>query len=419
MGLMRRSAALFVGIALGSACLVAVVAAPAAATTVSNEAAFRAAWTTPAAANIKLAKDIKLTCARGGVAVRNSPKLLTVDGQGHAIIQSCANSGVLEQAGAGGLRMRKLTITGGAATGTGVPPGSGGGGVHTSGDLSLTAGRITRNTAAGWGGGIFAHGAVTLTRSLVSDNTSSNGGGGIWVEGNLKIANSTIRNNNDAGTFGGGGISATSATATATVINSTITGNTAGLTSGGIGGGGIAANGSWTITNSTITGNTAGSFGGGGIVTAIPSHVTLVYTTVVDNTSSNGANVLAFNPLVSFGSVVALPQGSANCANPQNSNGFNLSDDASCAFTRPSDRQNVAPQLGALANNGGPTQTRRPQQTSPLVDAVSSASCQADGAAGITTDQRALGRPHGPDCDIGAVELEFGEPRPPPTTMGA
>src|SRR2546430_17411043 len=110
MWLMRRSAALFVGIALGSACLAGVVAAPAAATTVSNEVAFRAAWTNPAQANISLAKDIKLTCARGGVAVRNSPKLLTVDGGGHTIIQSCANNGVLEQAGAGGVKEAETTI---------------------------------------------------------------------------------------------------------------------------------------------------------------------------------------------------------------------------------------------------------------------------------------------------------------------
>jgi Putative pectate lyase-like adhesive domain len=419
MWVMRRSAALLVGIALGGACLVAVGAAPAAAATVSDEVSFRAAWTNPIGALIILAKDIKLSCARGGVAVRNSPKLLTVDGHGHTIVQACPNNGVLQQAGGGALRLRNLTITGGAATGPGVPPGSGGGGVHTGGDLVVTRGKITHNTASGWGGGIFGQRAVTLTRSVVSDNTSSNGGGGIWVEGNLKVTNSTIRNNNDAGTFGGGGISATSATASAMITNSTITGNTAALTSGGIGGGGIAANGSWTITNSTITGNAAGSGGGGGIVTAIPSQVTLVYTTVVDNTSSNGANVLAFNPLVSFGSVVALPQGSANCANPQASNGFNLSDDASCAFTRPTDKQNLAPLLGALANNGGPTQTRRPQSTSPLIDAVSLASCQADGAAGVTTDQRAFGRPHGPGCDIGAVESEFGEPRTPPTTMGA
>src|SRR2546425_12103780 len=135
MWLMRRSAALFVGIALGSACLAGVVAAPAAATTVSNEVAFRAAWTNPAQANISLAKDIKLTCARGGVAVRNSPKLLTVDGGGHTIIQSCANNGVLEQAGAGGLRMRKLTITRGGAPGDGVSPGSGGGGHPNTGQV--------------------------------------------------------------------------------------------------------------------------------------------------------------------------------------------------------------------------------------------------------------------------------------------
>ena len=48
---------------------------------------------------------------------------------------------------------------------------------------------------------------------------------------------------------------------------------------------------------------------------------------------------------------------------------------------------------------------------------VSSASCQADGATGITTDQRGLPRPDAasPNCDIGAVEVQ----PPPPTVVTA
>jgi hypothetical protein len=38
-------------------------------------------------------------------------------------------------------------------------------------------------------------------------------------------------------------------------------------------------------------------------------------------------------------------------------------------------------------------------------------SCQADGAAGITTDQRGVARPQGRGCDIGAVEVQ--PPSPP------
>jgi hypothetical protein len=73
------------------------------------------------------------------------------------------------------------------------------------------------------------------------------------------------------------------------------------------------------------------------------------------------------------------------------------------------------PQLGALGDNGGPTQTMAPAATSPAVDAGS--------AFGLTTDQRGLPRPadlasaaNGPGdlSDIGAVELAG----PPPDADG-
>jgi hypothetical protein len=74
------------------------------------------------------------------------------------------------------------------------------------------------------------------------------------------------------------------------------------------------------------------------------------------------------------------------------------------------------PQLGALADNGGPTQTMLPAKSSPLVDAGL--------ANGLTADQRGLARTvevptvpntHGSDgTDIGAVEfgdIEVTDPR--------
>jgi hypothetical protein len=56
------------------------------------------------------------------------------------------------------------------------------------------------------------------------------------------------------------------------------------------------------------------------------------------------------------------------------------------------------PQLGVLANNGGPTQTMLPQTGSPVIDAIA---CTAAPA----TDQRGISRPQGTACDIGAVEV--------------
>jgi len=100
------------------------------------------------------------------------------------------------------------------------------------------------------------------------------------------------------------------------------------------------------------------------------------------------------------------------------SNGFNFTDDASagvsCHFGAATDRVGTsnAPKLGALTNNGGPTQTRLPQVGSPLIDAIPLASCQADGASGISTDQRGVSRPQGNGCDIGAVEVSVAAPAP-------
>ena len=93
----------------------------------------------------------------------------------------------------------------------------------------------------------------------------------------------------------------------------------------------------------------------------------------------------------------------ANCwTEGTNSEGFNFSDDDSCGFTDSTD--NVAdgndPMLGALGDNGGPTQTMLPLPGSPLIDAIQPVSeCQVD------VDQRGVSRPQIKGCDTGAVEV--------------
>jgi hypothetical protein len=64
------------------------------------------------------------------------------------------------------------------------------------------------------------------------------------------------------------------------------------------------------------------------------------------------------------------------------------------------------PALGALANNGGPTDTHALGSTSPAIGAASQA---PDRCAG--TDQRGVARPQGGACDIGAYE-SGGSPQP-------
>lgn len=61
------------------------------------------------------------------------------------------------------------------------------------------------------------------------------------------------------------------------------------------------------------------------------------------------------------------------------------------------------PLLGALANNGGYTQTMLPAAGSPAIDAGLATTCTAAPVSGL--DQHGGTRPHGPQCDIGAVEV--------------
>jgi len=276
------------------------------------------------------------------------------------------SSQLLYDGGAGGAHT--LTLSGGgntvhetianrviADTGTGLLTVSGltitggqddGGGINTSGSLTITNVQISGNS--GVRGGLLVHGSLTMTNSTISGNTSSNAGGV----------------------------------------------------------GGAEADGSATVINSTISGNSAPTGFGG--ITA--NTVTLVYATITDNTGVSTANVRAATATFdSFGSVVASPHLGPNCANTATSHGFNLEDDAAatCGFsTATADlAPGTNPNVGALANNGGPTQTLLPQAGSPLIDAIPTASCQSDGATGVTTDQRGVTRPQGPGCDIGAVEV--------------
>ena len=315
-----------------------------------------------------------------------------------------------------------------------------GGGVAADGAVTVTNSTVSGNTGAVAGGGILAIGAATITDSTVSGNTTQGSGGGINASEAVTVTNSSV---NDNTAFAGGGITGETVTLTSstvsdntafvefapdptgsdgggifsfgatTLTDSTVSGNTADFA-----GGGIRAGGTVKLANSTISGNTAEASDGGGILTE--GVLTLVYATVVQNTASSGANVHSTTTLTSFGSAVALPLGGGgNCVlvGATTSHGFNFSDDASCGFTNAAvgDRENAGtPLLGALDDNGGPTQTRLPQTDSPLLDALPPASCQADGAVGITTDQRGVGRPEGVGCDIGAVEVEVA-PSPPTT----
>ena len=276
---------------------------------------------------------------------------LTVAGSGTSITQTTGDR-IMHSSGSGAFTVSGFTLTGGA-------PDGAGGAIQGAGDVTVVDSALVGNEASD-GGAIDVQGVVTIIRSTLANNQAESFGGAIESEQNLAAF----------------------------------------------------------ITNSTISDNTAGSLGG---AVAGTTDVTLVYSTIVGNTAPTGAN---FKPnggvLTSFGSVIALPQNGENCTgfSSTTSHGFNLEDDtdATCGFSTGTGdlAPGTAAGLAALADNGGPGATRLPLAGSALIDAIPVASCQADGAAGITTDERGVTRPQGSGCDTGAVEVAVVGPTPPP-----
>jgi hypothetical protein len=346
-----------------------LISPPASATTVGTEAELRAAFASDS--QVDLSADITLSDCTGpdvGAVVRpnSNPDPVTLDGHGFTITQTC-ESNVIVQNALGALSVRDVTITGGDAQGSG-------GGIFALGDLTVDGSVIENNRATAAGGGLVANGAVVVRSSSVVGNGSGLGGGGIQGNLDVTVSDSDVSNN-----LNGGIATNPSASAHLTVTNT-------------------------TVDHNTLAGLGGGIFSGG--------DATLVYVTITDNSANQAFASLDVGHLSSFGTVVTNSAGVANClvAPGSVSLGYNFSDDDTCGFTAPTDRQNAGdPHLGPLASNGGPTQTRLPQVGSPLLDAIPAAAC----APGVSTDQRGVTRPQGGSCDIGAVEVEVVTPAPP------
>ena len=283
--------------------------------------------------------------------------------------------------------------------------GGRGGGMYIgyTGDITLTNSTVSGNTSAGTGGGIYGYGNITLTNSTVSGNTSSGSAGGINGYGNITLTNSTV-SGNTASSGRAGGINASSY-GNITLTNSTVSGNTASKQGGGMN----TEGGNITLTNSTVSGNSAGTDGGG--LYSFGS-VSLTNSTITANSAANAGAGVFISPygvnnnsstISIVNSIIAsnTPTGAATLADCVG-NGATVSADTNNLVTDNgtncglSPDSTADPMLGALADNGGPTQTHLPQTGSPVLDAGDNASCPA-------TDQRGANRDDGA-CDIGAVE---------------
>ncbi len=261
----------------------------------------------------------------------------------------------------------------------------------------------------GDGGGILlnSEGSVTLRGLAVLGNTAALNGAGISAPpestenpgADLVIEASTVAGNKVEGGLAeglGGGIYAFG---NLEVVNSTVTGNTVestGVTQGGGLLAGIAplsTSGTEVILrNSTIAANSVSAGGSGGGIG-------------VENPTPSVQTALAVsNTIVSGNSAAGVASNCVTLAVLNSTN--NLSSDESCGFSDAGSKQNADPQLGPLADNGGPTDTMALPASSPAVDAGTNAGCPA-------TDQRGVARPQLARCDIGAFELEPAKTNPP------
>jgi hypothetical protein len=379
------------------------------------------------------------------------------------------------------LTLNSLTISNGSEN----TQGQGGGIRQINGRLFLNSSTVSGNTTTQTstssvsvtGGGIWSSGPVTLTDSVVADNQAvanytgaSTGssialGGGVEVNSeDLTVENSVASGNQAIATGNGSGAVEADGGGLRTdgnvlVEHSTISGNSTSATQTGSGvatvqGAGMLfhnPSGTIDVELSTIannlmkaTGNAAITQRGGGIENFDASTANYISDTIAGNgidPTSSAAGIEGLN----FQSASAGTRAFSNTiiANPVGSVGTNCFGDEPYATggdpnlefpatgTSPTDCfaaapgiLTVDPQLGALGNNGGTTQTMLPALTSPVID-KGTANAQND----LTEDQRGLTRPvvfsgltHPFDgSDIGAVETQLacaGQSTPSTTCAG-
>ncbi|MEU6280905.1 hypothetical protein [Streptomyces sp. NPDC047028] len=164
-----------------------------------------------------------------------------------------------------------------------------GGGINVDdrSSLTLTASRVTGNSATE-GGGIYDEGFLTIKSSLITGNNATYGGGIYSNDGLVDVSNSHIARN-QAGVSGGGIVSSSAGSGTLTLTSSVVSGNTSGA--GGVGGGIYNTGGSPLTLNYTLVAlNRAKGDGGGGGVYNSSGPVTLNSSPVVANIPNNCFN---------------------------------------------------------------------------------------------------------------------------------
>jgi hypothetical protein len=231
-----------------------------------------------------------------------------------------------------------------------------------------------------------------MTDSSMTTEANPSSGGKITIttnpNGTVQLTDSTISGN--TGDDGGG----IEAEAILRVTNSTISGNTALVDGGGISSSAPAGASTLFLTNVTIVGNTAQSFDTGGGI-QVRGTADLLNTIIANNTDQGSS--------------------APDCDGDVNSLGNNLIEDVTGCNITGDTAGNITgtdPNLGALADNGGPTFTHAVSPGTPPYNAGRNAGCPA-------TDQRGVARPQEGTCEIGAYEFQVVTPAPTGTPTQA
>ena len=285
----------------------------------------------------------------------------------------------------------KLTVSGGNASrvflvkpgticeisGLTVADGSAdnGGGISSSGDLTISDAVIADNTASAEGGGIITlvPGTLTVRRTVIRDNASENGGG-ISSKGDVLVSASTISGNTATGS--GGGFYA--GAGFVRIFNTTISDNSAGD------GGAVHVRDRVSLTNSTISDNSS-SGSGGGINSDGRSTVTLENTIVANST---GGDIDSQGTINATGSLIEDGLSAINGTNVDNLTGD--------------------PLLGPLQDNGGPTFTHALLDGGPAIDSGRNALALDANGNPLATDQRGFARIQQGDLATGSGVVDMG-----------
>ncbi|MCC7127955.1 MAG: right-handed parallel beta-helix repeat-containing protein [Microbacteriaceae bacterium] len=303
--------------------------------------------------------------------------------------------------------------------------------VDAGAKISLSGFEVRRNATGGillaipFGGPSGILGKLNISETTVAGQNSASGLlGPVFLagagSGEINLDQVSVLDNVLSGGFFSGIVMYLSDSATATITNSTVARNSAQLISGiAIATSPQAAGnfiGSALIQNVTVSNNTAIVPGlllqDNSTDLAAAPNLRVLNSTISDNTSLDTGNTPPYTPSVMLQHVNVLIENSilsgsnyADIGQEDSTAGINYSliqsEDGTLTSAIASGIGNltgVSPNLAALANNGGSTLTRLPNDNSPVIGAGDPL------FSGLATDQRGQARVVG-RLDMGAVEL--------------